>query len=212
MVSRRRHRRHDPTGRRDRRGLAVAVAGVLLLLGLASGYRVLLGPGPAGLTGGPFTLVDETGVPRSDASFRGRYMLVFFGYTHCADVCPQTLTEVSEALDRIDPRARRVQPIFITVDPARDTPQRLRAYVAGFSPTLIGLTGTAAQLGAVERQFHVVVEPDPAEGDGDLDHSAVIYLLDPEGRFVAPIPADAGRAVMQATLTRYVGAPPVGRN
>ena len=205
-MSRRRHRS------RDRGGLAVAVVGVLLLLAAASGYRMLLGSGPTASIGGPFTLVDGTGRPRSDASFRGRYMLVFFGYTNCRDVCPQTLTEMSEALDRVDPEARRVQPIFITVDPAHDTPQRLRTYVAGFSPTLVGLTGTADQLGAVERLFHVVVETDRAEGRDDLDHSAVLYLLDPDGRFVAPIPADGGRTAMQAALTRYVGTPLVGHS
>lgn len=202
----RRGRRAAATGRRDRASLLVATAaGLGLVAAAASGMRALPGRAPA--IGGPFTLVDHTGRLRSDSSFRGRWMLMFFGYTGCRDLCPQTLTEMTEALGRFDPDARRVQPIFITVDPARDTPQRLRRYVAAFSPTLVGLTGTADQLGAVERRFHVVVQPDLARHGDAFDHSAVVFLLDPDGRFVAPIPADAGRAAMRATLGRYVGAP-----
>ncbi len=193
----------------------MAAAGTLGLLLAAAGVRALLGLGSlpaAAAIGGPFTLVDGSGRARSDASFRGRYMLVFFGYTRCDDLCPRTLTEMAEALGRFDPEARRVQPVFITVDPARDTPQRVRDYVAGFSPTLVGLTGTAEQLGAVERQFHVVVEPGLAGGGGELDHTAVLYLLGPDGRFVAPIPADSDRTAMQAALGRYVGMTSTGRS
>ncbi len=190
--------------RSERKGLAIATAGVLGLLACAGLFRQVLGPGPSAAIGGPFTLADSEGRLRSDTSFRGRYVLLFFGYTNCADVCPRTLTEMSEALDQFDPDARRVQPVFITIDPARDTPERLRRYIAGFSTHLVGLTGTTRQLDAVERLFHVVVEPDPAGGREDLDHSAVIYLLDPQGNFLAPIPAEAGRAFMQSTLHRLV--------
>ncbi len=206
MAGGRRDQRARMTERRHRHGFLTAAAGTLLLLTAAVGMRALLAPqrAVAGI-GGPFTLVDGGGRPRSDASFRGRFMLVFFGYTGCLDLCPQTLTEMSEALGRVDPGARRVQPIFITVDPAHDTPERVRRYVAAFSPTLIGLTGTADQLSAVERQFHVVVELNTEAGREALDHSAVIFLLGPDGHFVTPIPADADRRVMQATLDRYVG-------
>ena len=214
MVGGRRDQRAGMTVRRHRRGFLTTAAGTLLLLTAAAGMRALLAPeatAPAAI-GGPFTLVDGNGRPRSDTSFRGRFMLVFFGYTNCTDLCPKTLTEMSEALGRVDPEARRVQPIFITVDPARDTPERVQRYVAAFSPTLIGLTGTADQLGAVERRFHVVVELDTEAGRAALDHSAVIFLLGPDGRFVAPIPADAGRGAMQATLNRYVGTAQTDRS
>ncbi len=205
-VARRRHvRRQDASRRRrDRAGLAIATIGVVVLLTCAGLYRAMLGPAPSPAIGGPFTLADSEGRPRSDRSFRGRYMLIFFGYTGCADVCPQTLTEMSEALERFDPDATRVQPIFITVDPEHDTPNRLRQYTTAFSPHLIGLTGTTQQLDSVERRFHVVVQPDPAGGKDGLDHSAVIYLLGPGGTFLAPIPADADRTVMQSTLRRFV--------
>ena len=191
--------------RRDRRGLVLAILGVLGLLACAGVYLSLLGAAPAAV-GGPFTLADGQGRPRSDAEFRGRYMMIFFGYTGCTDICPQTLTEMSEALDAVDPQATRIQPIFITVDPARDTPERLRRYTAAFSPHLIGLTGTAGQLDAVERRFHVVVEPQRG-GSEAVDHSAVIYLLGPDGDFIAPIPADASRVAMQAVLRRYLEPP-----
>ena len=201
-------RRQDPTRRsrerRDRTGLALATAGMLVLLLCAGLYRSMLGSGPSTVIGGPFTLADSTGTLRSDASFRGRYMMIFFGYTGCTDICPQTLTEMSEALDRFDPDATRVQPIFITVDPKHDTPDRLRHYVTAFSPHLIGLTGTTQQLDAIERRFHVVVEPDGEGSKSGLDHSAVIYLLGPRGNFLTPIPADASRTVMQSTLRRFV--------
>lgn len=205
------HRRRANARRRDRRGLAVAtgcIIGLLLCAGLA---RALLAPAASPSVGGAFSLADSGGATRSDTSFRGRYMLIFFGYTGCLDVCPRTLTEMSEALDTLDPAARRIQPIFITVDPAHDTPARLARYVTGFSPHLVGLTGTEGQLDSVERLFHVVVEPGPG-GRHDLDHSAVLYLLGPDGRFVAPIPADADRTAMQAALRRYVRDPETGQN
>jgi len=184
---------------------AAAVGGALFLLACAAGYRSLLGPLPSPSIGGPFTLVDNHGQTRSDFSFRGRYMLIFFGYTRCTDVCPQMLTEMSEALGTLDPGARRIQPLFITVDP-NDTPAR-HTYTASFSPRLVGLTGTADQLGAVERLFHVVVEPDSADGKDDFGHSALIYLLGPDGKFIAPVSADANRAVTQAVLRRYTRSP-----
>ncbi len=211
-MARREDRRREAIRRRDRRGLLAVVTGVGLLLAGATGYRALLGPGPSVAVGGPFTLVDSQGRTRSDNSFRGRYLLIFFGYTGCLDVCPQTLTEMSEALDRIDPDARRIQPLFITVDPKHDTLQRLHQYTRAFSPNLIGLTGTAAQLGEVERRFHVVVEPDGSGGKQDLDHSAVIYLLGPDGSFIAPIPADADRTALQVALRRYLPPSAIGRS
>ena len=212
LARRRDDGRRKTIRRRDRKGLAMAVGGVLFLLACAAGYRSLLGPTPSYSIGGPFTLVDGQGQQRTDSSFRGRYMLIFFGYTSCTDVCPQTLTEMSEALDRMDPGARRIQPLFITVDPKNDTPARLRKYTAGFSPNLIGLTGTADQLGDVERLFHVVVEPDSVGGKDDFDHSAVIYLLGPDGKFIVPIAADANRTVLQSALRRYVPGPSVDRS
>jgi len=202
--------RQATTRRRDRTALLVVTCAVLVLLACAGAYRALLGPAPASMIGGPFLLAGADGQPRGTSSFRGRYMLIFFGYTGCTDICPRTLTEMSEALDRVDPQAARIQPLFITVDPKHDTPDQLRRYTAGFSPHLLGLTGTADQLHAVQRTFHVVVQPDKTGNPTDLDHSAVLYLLGPAGNFIAPIPADADRSVMQAALLHYVGASGAG--
>ncbi len=202
--------RKNAIRRRDRTALGIATGGMLVLLACAGLYRAMLGSIPPAI-GGPFTLADSRGQPRSDRSFRGRYMLIFFGYTNCNDICPQTLTEMSEALDRLDPDASRIQPIFITVDPTRDTPDRLRRYTQAFSPHLIGLTGTSGQLDRVERRFHVVVEPEDGR-TAELAHTAVLYLLGPDGDFLAPIPADADRVAMQAVLQRYVSIPPAGRS
>src|SRR4029077_7237917 len=102
--------------------------------------------GTASLVGGPFTLRDGNGRTVTERDFRGKYMLVYFGYTFCPDVCPTTLNEMSEALDRLGPKADRVQPIFITVDPKRDTPAVVKQYVTAFTPRLIGLTGTPEQI------------------------------------------------------------------
>ena len=199
--------RRKPPNRRNGRAIAILGGAALLLLGLAGAYRMMLGPAPLPVIGGPFALVDTSGRPRTEASFQGRYMLIFFGYTGCTDICPKTLTEMSEALDTVDPDAARIQPLFITVDPQHDTASRLRAYTAAFSSHMIGLTGTLAQLEAVERRYHVVVEPEIEDGHGDIDHSAVVYLVDPAGRFMAPIPADADRAAMRSTLRHYVALP-----
>ena len=208
-------RKNRPGSKRqpDRRGLIAVIGGLILLLICSAGYRPLLGrvASSASSIDGSFSLVDAQGRDRSNASFRGRYMLIFFGYTTCADVCPQTLTEMSEALDRIDPQADRIQPIFITIDPKHDTPERLRAYTAAFSRNLVGLTGTTAKLGDAERRFHVVAEPDQVDGTDGFDHSAVLYLLGPDGRFIAPLSADADRTVLQAELQRYVPAGTAGR-
>lgn len=212
MARRRDDERRAAVRRRDRRGLVVAVAGVMVLLACAAAYRSLLRPVQSVSIGGPFTLVDDQGRTRSGDSFRGRYMLIFFGYMSCTDVCPQTLTEMSEALDRVDPLGRRIQPLFITIDPAHDTPGRLRTYTTAFSPNLIGLTGTAAQLGDVERRFHVVAEPDLSDERTGFDHTALIYLLGPDGRFIAPIPAQSSRLELQAALRRYVPATVAGRS
>lgn len=210
-MARRKVAQREAVRRRDRKALLVAGSLVFLLLMLAGSYRMLLGPAPAPAIGGPFSLRDADGVPRTDSSFRGRYMLIFFGYTQCKDVCPHALTEMSEALNRVDPLASRIQPLFITVDPARDTPAALRRYVAAFSPYLIGLTGTNVQLTEVWRDFHVIVQPvSLTNGEEDLDHSAALYLMDPAGRFLAPIAATASRSVMQATLQRYVHLPVPG--
>jgi protein SCO1/2 len=164
--------------------LAVAIVGVGVWRGLLSQATPTIG--------GPFTLTDQFGKARSDADFRGQYMLVFFGFTNCPDICPIELQTISDALDQLDAKqSAKVAPIFITVDPARDTPDVLRAYVANFHPRLVALTGSSEAIGTIAKSYRVFyakatgtnAPSDPAAYI--LDHSAVVYLMGPKGEYVA---------------------------
>ncbi len=162
------------------------VLGLVLLLAVlaAVGPRLFASNAPPPI-GGPFALVDGTGRPVTDATYRGRWMLVYFGYTHCPDACPTALNDIANALDLLGSRAREVAPIFITVDPARDTPKVMAEYAGAFGTRITGLTGTAAQVAAVEAEYKVYAVKHP-EKDGDyaMDHTDIVYLMDPAGRFV----------------------------
>jgi cytochrome oxidase Cu insertion factor (SCO1/SenC/PrrC family) len=140
--------------------------------------------------GGPFKLVDQSGKPVSDADFRGRYMLIYFGYSFCPDVCPTTLAVMAQALDKLGAESRRVVPIFITIDPERDTPQVLADYMKAFGPNFVGLTGSAAAIKDAEKKYRVyaVKKPlDPARPNAGygMDHSSVLYLMGPNGKLIS---------------------------
>ncbi|MCB1546310.1 MAG: SCO family protein [Hyphomicrobiaceae bacterium] len=137
--------------------------------------------------GGPFTLVDHQGKTVSDRDFRGKYMLVTFGFTYCPDVCPGGLQVMAGALDLLGDKGKRITPVFISVDPERDTPAQLKLYVASFHPRLVGLTGTPEQVRAVARAYRVYyakVEDKKLTSGYTIDHSAITYLMDPSGKFV----------------------------
>jgi cytochrome oxidase Cu insertion factor (SCO1/SenC/PrrC family) len=141
--------------------------------------------------GGPFRLIDQNGKAVSDTDFRGRYLLIYFGYSFCPDVCPTTLGVMAQALEKLDPeRQRRVVPLFITIDPERDTPKVLAEYMQAFGPNFIGLTGSAAAIQDAEKKYRVyaVKKPlDPAKpkaGYG-MDHSSVLYLMGPDGKLIS---------------------------
>jgi cytochrome oxidase Cu insertion factor (SCO1/SenC/PrrC family) len=142
-----------------------------------------------GSVGGPFTLTDQTGKPRSDAEFRGKLRIVYFGYTFCPDVCPTDLMAITRALDALGPAARDVQPIFITLDPERDT-KVLKDYVAAFHPSLVGLTGAPDEIRTVAnayKAFYVKV-PDERGGEYSIDHAGVIYLMGRDGEYLGFMP------------------------
>lgn len=182
-------------------GMLVAV----VLLG--TGAFIWLSGGTASLLGGPFMLEDGNGRPVSDRDFRGKYMLVYFGYTFCPDVCPTTLNEVADALDHLGPKADMLQPIFITVDPKRDTPAVMKQYAADFSPRLIGLTGTPEEIAEVAREYRVYYaehRTGPGPNDYSMDHSSVLYLMGPDGKFIAPIRADEGGPQMANDLAKLM--------
>lgn len=154
----------------------------------AAGIDTPEGPPPGGAqVGGPFSLIDQTGQPVTDATWRGSWMLVYFGYTTCPDLCPTELQTIAAALDALGNQAPRVVPIFITIDPDRDTPGRLADYVKLFDDRLVGLTGTPAQIEAVARAYRVyyakVTRTDSATYL--MDHSSFLYLVGPDGRLRA---------------------------
>src|SRR3954468_4818018 len=137
--------------------------------------------------GGPFRLTDQNGRTVTEQDFKGAPFLVFFGFTHCPDVCPTTLFEVSEILRNLGPDAARVRVAFITVDPERDTPAALKDYLSSFDPHLLGVTGDPAAIAAMGKAYRVYSKKVPLEGGGyTMDHTAIIYLMDKDGRFVAP--------------------------
>ena len=136
--------------------------------------------------GAPFTLIDQDGHTRRSADFAGRYMLIYFGYAHCPDVCPTTLALMADALSKVGPGADRVVPIFITIDPERDPPSLLKTYVRSFGPQFVGLTGDLKTITKTAADYRVYFRKHPLEnGDYGLDHSSVIYLMGPDGKFVA---------------------------
>jgi len=136
--------------------------------------------------GGPYKLIDQDGHPRGSADFRGKYVLIYFGYSFCPDVCPATLGVIADALDKMGKDADRIMPVFITIDPARDTPSVLKHYMAAFGPRFVGLTGSEAQIAAVEKQYRVYAKKAPLPGGKyGMDHSSVIYLMGPDGKLVS---------------------------
>lgn len=160
--------------------------------------------------GGPFTLTDQDGRQESDRQFDGKYRLIYFGYTYCPDVCPvdlQTIGKAMRQLEKSDPEvAAKVQPIFISVDPERDTPQVLKQYVAAFHPRLIGLTGTKAQITAVQKEFGIYSQREdrPGETEYAVNHSRIAFLFGPKGEPIAILPHDQGADAVAAEIKRWV--------
>jgi cytochrome oxidase Cu insertion factor (SCO1/SenC/PrrC family) len=158
--------------------------------------------------GGPFTLRDHAGKRVSDTDFRGRFMLVYFGFTRCTDTCPVDLPIIAQALDAIGPLADGVAPLFVTVDPAHDTPAVLAAYVAAFHPRLIGLTGSEDEIAAAAKAYKVhrrkLTQAHHAPGDYAVDHGSLTYLMGRDGRFLTLLPHNSGAERLAAVLRKYL--------
>lgn len=140
----------------------------------------------AAAVGGPFNLVDQNNRPVTEQDFRGRYMLVYFGFTHCPDVCPAALQIMQASLDKVGPKAKSVAPVFITVDPERDTPAALADYLSSF-PGTTGLTGSPEAVRAAASAYRVYYKKAKDEGSAaayTVDHTSIIYLMGPDGRFI----------------------------
>lgn len=135
--------------------------------------------------GGPFTLTDAQGVSRSDTDFHGQYLLLFFGYTFCPDVCPVTLQTLSTAVERLGEKGRKVTPMFITLDPERDSVAVISRYLANFHPRFVGLTGTAEQIAGAAKAYHVYYAKAGEAADYLVDHSALVFFMGPDGKYLA---------------------------
>jgi len=142
------------------------------------------------LIGGPFDLIDQTGRRRTDADFRSKLLLVYFGYTYCPDICPTDLMAIAAAIDQLGPADEGIQPLFITIDPERDTVEQLAGYVGAFHPRLIGLTGTAEQIRKVALAYKVYYAKVPAPDGTDyaIDHTSFIYLVGRDGKYLGFFP------------------------
>ena len=165
------------------------------------------------LIGGPFTLVNHKGQTVTDRDFRGKYMLIFFGYTFCPDVCPADLAIISQALDALGPAARKITPVFITIDPQRDTVAQMAEYVANFHKSFVGLTGTPEQIKAAAKAYRVYyARPDISKNkngkkdsaDYVMDHSAITFLMGPDGNYISHFPHGTRPDAMAAKLRTLV--------
>jgi protein SCO1 len=201
---------------------------------LATGMMLFSYEGPAAATGAPlqtapqaspapsdaalvpsisghFSLQTLDGREVTDATYRGKWLLVYFGYTSCPDICPTVLLRIGQALDSLGSLADRVQPIFITVDPSRDSASRLKQYMAAFNSRIVGLRGDSQQVGEAARQFHVYYRKrDLGNGEYTVDHSSFLYVVTPEGRFQKllqdSLPADTLATELRTLVTHFADA------
>ncbi len=196
-----------------KRGYAAVLALVLFAAGFAGMYTVLSGPERgqnegAALIGGPFSLVDTYGKRVTDRDFRGKLMLVFFGYTHCPDVCPTELQTMSEVMDKLGPAADKVAPVFISVDAKRDTPDVLAAYMKNFSPRIVGLTGDQNEVASAAKAYRVYYRKAGETRDDNytVDHSAFVYLMDGEGRYLTHFSFNTASESILAVIRNKIAA------
>ena len=186
-------------------GVLVLAAGALLALAFRETPQGAAGTALASAIGGPFRLTDQNGKPVSDADLKGKWQLLFFGYTHCPDACPTALNEIALALDQLGAKRDAVEVVFITVDPERDTPEVLKSYVASFDAPIIALTGAPEAVAQAAKAYRVYYAKHPRpDGEYDMDHSAVIYLMNPEGRFTASFTPDSTAEAIAARLQKLL--------
>lgn len=183
----------------------VALAGLLLVGILLAGgiaWEKWHDGVPTAKIGGPFELVDaQSGKTVTDQDYKGKWLLIYFGYTHCPDACPTALNDLSLALDKLGDKRRDMAPLFITIDPDRDTADVMKDYAASFAPDIVGLTGSAEQIAKAEKEYRVYAAKHPTKDGGyDMDHSSIIYVMDPSGRFVTNFTHETDPDQMAAKL------------
>jgi len=190
---------------RSARVLVILAAFVAGALALTAGVMTLV-PGekiqPSSI-GGPFRLVNQDGKTVTEADYRGKPFLIFFGFTHCPDICPTKLFEMSEVLKQLGSQADGINVIFVTVDPERDTPEKLKLYVSNFHERISALSGSRAQIDAIMKSYSAYAKRVPlAGGEYTMDHTSVVYLMDKQGRFIAPFNLERPAEVAAADLRR----------
>ncbi|MGE0038231.1 MAG: SCO family protein [Xanthobacteraceae bacterium] len=182
-------------------GLILCFAVILLVSGRVSAPSVT----QIATIGGPFSLTDQNGRTVTDRDLKGHPFLVFFGFTHCPDVCPTALFEVSEIMRALGPDADRVRVLFVTVDPERDTPTTLKDYLSSFDPHLSALTGDPEAVAAMAKAYRVYYKKVPlSEGGYTMDHTAIVYLMNKDGKFVSPFNIKRPPEVAAADLRKYL--------
>jgi protein SCO1/2 len=195
------------------RSIRIVLVSAAFLIGLVLCFSLVMlvngrvpppGVSQTAAIGGPFRLTDQNGGTVTEQDVKGRPFLVFFGFTHCPEVCPTTLFEVSEILRKLGPDGERVGVLFITIDPERDTPAALKDYLSSFDPHMRGLTGEPDAIAAVAKAYRAYYKKVPLEQGYTMDHTAIIYLMDKEGRFVSPFSLKRTTEAAAADLRRYL--------
>src|SRR6516162_7446212 len=197
------------------RNIRMLLAGVVSLMVVSAGGLAALTLIPAsmpkitssmtGAIGGPFTLTASDGRTVTDQTYRGKWLLIYFGYTSCPDACPTALNNIGVALDRLGAETAVVQPIFITVDPKRDNREALAEYLKSFDPRIVALTGTEEEIAAVVKEYRVYVEVEPGNGgDYIVNHSSLYYPMNPDGKFVRVIAGDVSGEELAERLRHWM--------
>jgi protein SCO1/2 len=186
-------------------GLVILGAGGFLALELHDAPRGAAGTLLGSAIGGPFQLVDQNGRTVTNTQLEGKWLLVYFGYTHCPDACPTALNNIALALQRLGAKRDEVRPVFITIDPQRDTPQVMKDYVTAFDAPILALTGSAAKVAEAANNYRVYYAKHPeASGDYSMDHTSIIYVMDPQGRFTASFSGEDPPEQMVARLKKLL--------
>lgn len=194
------------------RSARLCVVRLPILLSLLLGSALVIGESSAHAAsavtiGGPFTLSTPDGTTVTDRTYRGKWLLVYFGYTFCPNSCPTMLLDIAAALSELGPDAAKVQPLFITIDPQRDTPQVMQQYTQSFDQRILGLTGTSEQIAAAAQAYgayYVRYNTGPGVNDYVMDHSTYLYIMDPEGKFVRAFHDDTSSQSIANVLRRLL--------
>ncbi len=203
-----------PAAGRPRLLFAAALLAAFAILGAGAFVALELHDSPRGAAGtllgsaigGPFKLIDQNGKTVTNSDLEGKWLLIYFGYTHCPDACPTALNNIALALRDLGAEKQQVRPVFITVDPERDTSQSLKEYVQAFDAPIVALTGSDAAIAQAAKQYRVYYAKHPeANGDYSMDHTSIIYVMDPKGRFTASFTGDDPPGQIAARLKKLLG-------